>query len=427
MIIWLVEEKMGHLSKALKWIHWSSVDNRRTQITLTIYLVIYSAILFGIGLRVACWGDECTMVAISQSFGERFSFELLRTYDYPGTPLPFFFYGMWGKLFGYSLPALRSASLLLAFISFWSLYRWIKEITCNSKIGLFLTFFISINPYMAGICLFVYRDILAFLLAILCFRAVFTKDAFQFGIWVALGILCSQFFVFIPVAAGLYWFASKFTHQRLSIVWLVAIIMAFIPYGFLYLFWQGPYPNNNLRGLISNQVVFIFRPSYLTLYIILLFAYLLPVLIFYWRNYLTNKCLLLGSLGTSWFYFVFPLTSSFIPNYGYETTGYLHKFVRLLLGEQFEGLVFFPCFVLGCLVLGKIIQDGWKTIRKGEFGFVLFVDLSILSFLIIMPFTFLSWEKYFLPVIPLVALQIIQSNQVKKYPILATINDPIEM
>jgi hypothetical protein len=34
------------------------------------------------------------------------------------------------------------------------------------------------------------------------------------------------------------------------------------------------------------------------------------------------------------------------------------------------------------------------------------MNLSILSFLIIMPFSYVYWEKYFLPLMPIIAIQL---------------------
>jgi len=35
------------------------------------------------------------------------------------------------------------------------------------------------------------------------------------------------------------------------------------------------------------------------------------------------------------------------------------------------------------------------------------MDLSIISFLLIMPFSYLCWEKYFLPMLPLAMMSIL--------------------
>jgi len=51
-----------------------------------------------------------------------------------------------------------------------------------------------------------------------------------------------------------------------------------------------------------------------------------------------------------------------------------------------------------------------QIVKSKNIKGILFIDLNILFFLIIMPLSYLNWEKYFLPVIPLAIIPIINQG-----------------
>jgi len=47
------------------------------------------------------------------------------------------------------------------------------------------------------------------------------------------------------------------------------------------------------------------------------------------------------------------------------------------------------------------------NIKSSDLDFLLFIDMAILTFLLMMPFFYLVWEKYFHPVMPLAAIYLL--------------------
>jgi hypothetical protein len=110
----------------------------------------------------------------------------------------------------------------------------------------------------------------------------------------------------------------------------------------------------------------------------------------------------------SWTYWLFPVTPSpSALDAGIDTVGFFHRGIRLLVDTRWEQIIFFAAFALGLPILFTIVLDAWKYWRVREVEYNFFCVLAILAFLIVMPFTYLGWEKYFLPVVPLASIYLI--------------------
>jgi hypothetical protein len=370
------------------------------------YLILYIGILFFVGTRLQCWRDECTMVTLTRPFITNLTLDLLKHYEQPVTPLSFLLYGFWGKIFGDNLIAFRSLSLLLAVLSYLVLFKLFDYLLNNLKAALLLTIYVSLNPYMLGISMFFYRDILAFFLFISGVAAFIYKKPILFGLCTTFGILSNQFFIFLPIAAGLCWLLRLVFRKETRLSWMgiFSILVSVIPIIALFVFWGGIYPDNSFRSIFREGVIFTYRPNFLSLYIILLFIYLSPVILFYWKDFLSRKKVMIASLLLGGLYFFFPIRATFIPDYFTDTTGYFHKAIRLIVGEHYEQFFLFAGFVLGLNILLTIFLDIKNRLIIKDFHTEFFIDLTILSFLVVMPLYFLAWEKYFLPLIPLVII-----------------------
>jgi hypothetical protein len=156
-----------------------------------------------------------------------------------------------------------------------------------------------------------------------------------------------------------------------------------------------------------------FHPNFFTLYTAQLFVYLLPVLLFRWRALLRDSWRAGAAVLLSWIYWLAPvrackavmatLAPGVRPTVGFFQTA-LQKVLRR---DALVDLALFVCFGLGMLVAAFILQDCWLRIRARRCDFELFLDLAILLFLLLMPFSYYSWEKYFMPIIPFVILRVL--------------------
>ncbi|HWR82664.1 MAG TPA: hypothetical protein VN285_05125, partial [Candidatus Deferrimicrobium sp.] len=58
-----------------------------------------------------------------------------------------------------------------------------------------------------------------------------------------------------------------------------------------------------------------------------------------------------------------------------------------------------------------LVEDCNVRMRQRRTELCLLLDLAILCFLIVMPFSYLWWEKYFLPLVPLAATRLLLLGQ----------------
>ena len=102
-------------------------------------------------------------------------------------------------------------------------------------------------------------------------------------------------------------------------------------------------------------------------------------------------------------YFAFPVTvSASAVEAGTHTVGFLHRsFVGLCGDTWLVAAVFYVGFLFGLPVLLSVVRDTYLRLKDRRLDYALFLDLCILSFLLLMPFSYLTWEKYFMPLVPL--------------------------
>ena len=189
---------------------------------------------------------------------------------------------------------------------------------------------------------------------------------------------------------------------------LSSILLSFLPMVFLMMLWGGPAPENQMRDLYLESSLR-FNAGFLTLYICQFVLYLLPLVIFRWRYYYGDRRIVFFSLApASAVYWLFPVGPS-LPalRAGIDTVGLYHRFIRYAAGREYEWIIFFLAFWLSLPVLFSIVKDAVRMCIRDDHDLALFLDLSILSFLAVMPFSYLVWEKYFLLVMPLLVIQIL--------------------
>lgn len=355
------------------------------------------------------WGDERHFVETVRLFAHDPSLATLRTYPEMSGPLPFALYAIWGTLFGLELPVLRIFSLLIAAASYLLMHRIVWLVFRNGLAALLLTLFFALHPYMIGFSVFVFTDGMSILFVLIALLgAVRARPAILF-VGVAGALLSRQYLVFLP-GAVIVWALSMVAdrnQRRRAIELLLAALTAILPLALLMVLWGGLSPDNNLRGLYLDEGLY-FHPDYLVFYISLLFLYLLPVVVFGWRQLYCDWRVTVVALVLGLFYWWFPVEAS--PNaldIGVHTVGLFHKTLVAVGGPGWiPHAVFFLGFVLGLPVVIQIAKSAFARIRAGQRDLLLLLDLSILLFLIVMPFSYLNWEKYLMPLVPLAAIRI---------------------
>lgn len=384
----------------------------KSSLLLIIFLIFYQSILyFTIIKNQSFWGDEYHFIQTVKQFNKDISLSQLKHYNEMSTPLPFILYALWGKLWGFQLHTLRLFSIIIGFITILTYYFLLRKCIDHEKSVILLTIFLTFQPYMIGLTFFVYTDMLTMLFIALTLLALRKEDPILFSISSCAGLLCRQYFAFLLLAASLYFLFRiiilKDTH---SYKMIISAIISAIPLLMLFLLWNGFSPQNKMKIRYLGKGLY-FHPSYLILYISLLFVYLSPIIIYYWKYFYRNYRFILFSLLIGSIYFLFPVeTSEAAIEANVFTVGFFHRLIRIIVGQKWEQLIFFITFVMSLPILFSIGNDIYHRWKSNKFDFIFILDLSVISFLLIMPFSYLNWEKYFLPLIPITMLQITLNN-----------------
>jgi len=365
-----------------------------------IFYFIFLA-LWGIN-RSEPWHDEYHFVETIKYFGQNFNSNALYNYEEMSTPLPFIIYAIWGKLFGFQLPVLRVFSIIIAFstyLVFFSLFRrYYSSITALMAVP-----FIALNPYFAGASIFVFTDMMAILFLGLSFLSIQRGKPVLLGMALASALLTRQYLIFLIPAFFLYFFFNFFNSgQKEYLKYMRAILLSCVPLGLLMLFWGGSSPVNTVKDKYISHA-FTFHPSFLTLYISQIFIYSFPFILFYWKKFYSNKKIVLISLLVSVSYLAFPVKSS-IPAIEVDvlTVGYFHKFLKMFLSDGMIHIVFYFTYLMSLPVLFTFISSVFADIKQKRIGLRFLFAVALLFFLLVMPFSYLVWEKYFIPVLPVV-------------------------
>lgn len=182
-----------------------------------VALACLAAYLIGIavaGIHRPAWGDESHFVVTARIFGEQFGWTTLTHYEEMSTPLPFMLYGLWGAVLGFELGTLRILSLLIAGGTYVSFYRLVRHLGGQGYQSLGLTALLAMNPYMIGLSLFVFPDMLTIGFAILVMRTMLADRPLLAALANALGLLSKQYFLFVTLASCVALAFRYYKNQR---------------------------------------------------------------------------------------------------------------------------------------------------------------------------------------------------------------------
>ncbi len=383
---------------------------KKSLLIFLAFLIIFEGFVIVVGdLRRPHWGDEGHFRDSIEYIGQDIGLETIKHYEEMSTPLPFVAYALWGQWFGFDLFHLRWLSIIVAFACYLIFHRLLYITIANDRAVLLGAIFLVVQPYMIGFSIFVYTDMWAILFVILGLLAHVRQRPVLLGVAMAMAILSRQYMVFFTIAAVLYYLLDYWrSREFLSIKMLVACVVATLPYLALVILWGGPSPDNQLRQVYLGRGLY-FQPIVVTLYLCLLLAYHLPLLVFYLKRFYTDVRVLVASVILSAWYFIFPVgpTQPSI-DVGIPTVGLFNRFLRVTLGDGFlVQVAFYLCFLLALPVFLFFVRDCYTRWRAREFDLAFMMDLAILSFFVVMPFSYLGWEKYFMPAVPLVILRLL--------------------
>ena len=358
-------------------------------------------------------GDEEHFVLTIKQFGKSIDLETLKHYDEMSTPAPFVVYGLWGRMVGFELIPLRLLSVLIAVVTAYLLHRLFADLLQNQRKATALALLVVLHPYMLAFGVLVHTDMPAIGCLVLAMLALHRKQPAILALALAGALLCRQYMAFGVLATGIYiqlqWVLDR---SKFAPAMLIAIVISVLPLATLVAFWGQLSPlSPRAENYLGEELRF--RPVSAVLYVSLCSIYLLPVLSLRWRACLGRWQVWFVAAMFSWLYWLYPVQASRIAvREGFHTVGLFHKFLQWTLEQGgadawLEHWVFFAGYVTGLAIVATIVFDLYKSVQRRAFGMTAFMDLAVLCFLIMMPWSYLHWEKYFMPLFPVVLLRVL--------------------
>lgn len=382
---------------------------RYSLIFLILLILLYQFIICQFILTSPLHGDEHHFVKTISQFKE-LSLERMQDYDEVTTPLVFYIYAAWGNIVGFDLSHLRFLSLIIAFITIIAAHLFFFLNMPDKRYALYSTIVLALNPYIIGFNVYIFTDMVTILGVILLCISILKNNVLLLFFSSFIVIFSRQYGVFI-IASCFIFFAFQFykTRHFNNIKMIIALIVSCIPFLILIYIWKGLSPLSGRSYWINNKPL-TYNINYFFTYICMLFLYSLPILLFTWKRLKLNIRLVSIFLLVGLVYFLFPVIPSQVTleQTKLDTVGLMHKFIRVVFkNNTAENLFFYTSFVCGLILIYHIILTLIEQIRKLNYDFILFADLSILMFLVVMPFSYQVWEKYILLILPLVYVRML--------------------
>jgi hypothetical protein len=356
-----------------------------------------------VDLGSPCYHDECHFVETVELFGRDMALATIKGYNEMSTPLPFILYAFWGRMFGFGLPVLRLFSVLVAVVTYVLFYRLLTDVLGCMSSTFASAAFLILNPYMIGLSVFVYTDMLTLLFLIVSCMAVLRRKPVVLFVSLSAALLCRQFMIFLVLALFVFYALDLLRKRsRGALKMLLGCACALIPLAALVVLWRGLSPDNEVRAVYLSTGLY-YHPGHLTLYLVMFCVYLLPFIVINWQRLYRDARVLIASLVLGWSYWLFPVSASpYTMMMDRYTTGFFHRAVKHAVGNDLlVHIVYFVLYMAAIPVIWYIIRDLYQGICRKRIDFPFFLDLTIVSFLVIMPFAYLAWEKYFLLILPI--------------------------
>lgn len=388
----------------------------RGTLLVAVVTAVWLAVVAVVALHRPPWGDELHYLDTVRAFGRDMSAETLRTYDELQPPLAFAPYAWWGRLVGFELPRLRLLSLVIAFVTVMAVHALARRVLREDRDAVLAALFFLVHPYTTGLSVFVFNDMSAVLFALLLAIGVDANRPVLVVLASAAGLMTRQYFAFLTAAAGVYHAIRWIRWRRWRDVGILAGLgVSGLPLVGMFVLWGGVAPAAPRRVTYLADGLS-FNPASVTLYVTQLFTFLCPLLLLTprpWAARTRRWWTVVG--GLSLVYWLAPIRPSPPQTAaGIYTVGLLHRLIRATvgrLGTAAEDVFFWLAFGLGVAVLLTMAQDiasrrdaAWPDTRA-------FLGLAVLCFLVVMPFSYMHWEKYFMPLLPLAAMLLLAMRE----------------
>jgi hypothetical protein len=376
-------------------------------IFLTFVSLCFVSMAVLIGFDADYWGDEEHFVQTIRHFGKQPNFATFSDYDQIAGPLVFAIYGLWGKLTSFDTASLRHLNVAISIITLMMIFRWYMDCLPKKSLALLACLVLLLNPYIWGLGFFVFTDMPTLFFVVVMAISVRWKRPLVLFIAGAAALLCRQYVAFLFLASGSFYLLNWYNSGRVQWRMLFALVIGCIPLFILVLIWKGIAPPSGMRRWVMDDGQ-LYHLGYLTTYVTFLAFYTLPLMLIMWRSLIQRASILIVTLPMSSWYFLFPVRPSIatITQTEHDTVGLAHRLIKYLFhGSGLDVLVLWLLFWCGLILLANLLVDDFKKVRVGVVNYSQFLSLTIVSFLLVMPFSFQLWEKYLVIILPFLVLR----------------------
>ena len=379
-----------------------SLKRLLTYRTWVLFTLASLLVLAAAGLSQPAWGDEAHFVATIGLFARDISPRLIQDYPEVTPPLTFALYALWTKLAGSSLTSLRIFTLLIAFVTWNVLFRFLARVTDRPQAAWGLALLVTINPYFLGTSIFVFTDMPAILFTLLAAWMLWEERLARFSLCVAAAVLCRQYAVVLPLAVIVEALYTSVAQRTIRWRPLLAAGSGLLPLAALMIVWHGTAPTSGLRlWYVPNAAVFNLHA--ITSYLAFGTIYAIPVVAWVllrspWRR----TDILISAVGVLWTLIV-PVAASeaTIQQTSYRTVGLVHRAIIGLLGDStIAHVLLAACVAVGCLAGIRLLRSLHLPVRGETEPLRQWLPMLWPLFLLIMPFSYQVWEKYLLLILP---------------------------
>lgn len=356
------------------------------------------------------WGDEGRYLHNVRLFGQGLSLSLLKTYFDLTPPLMYLTYASWGHIAGFDTPNLRLLSVALGGAATWLMFAVCLNSSSRRYWSVACWAAVCFNPYFIGVAIFVFTDMLMIAALLAGLVALRHRRYAMATCALAAAVMTRQyaaFFVLAVVAAALLERSGRAWAPNLRLAAWATVSIA--PLLGLFLFWGGLGPQTPLRQRYLTHAVG-YDMHALSMYLAAPGIYLAPLAIWAASRGVKPAALLIGVMGAL-LVLVFPVQPSAVQILeGIGTVGLFDRVARPFLPDVMLratyclfAALWLSVFAQGTIVLRASVRG--RPVHAHE----LVCWTCVVSFYLLMPFSYMAWEKYALPLVVFAAAFLCQA------------------
>lgn len=337
-------------------------------------------------------------IPVIQQFADSLPQPDLMHYRSATTPLMHLGLAVWGRMVGTEPWKLRVIMVLVGIAAAFA-FRQILIEQSDPAVDR-NTLFLIVYPYFFWLSFIVMTEVVALLFGLLALRYALRPrpdrgDLARFAIWATLAIFTRQQWLFLPLAAAPYWLWQDRNLSRAK--WAGIPLLVIAP---LFIAWGGLNP----PVFFATSHALVFNPAQFALLLIFVGFYFAPAVMakatsWPWRRLWPLGLALLPLLLYAPHVDAIPESWSLL-SVQRNFTGNLARFGELAARFLPPAVVLAGYFVL--LLLGAVILvKAWSAHRQAQAGLLwwLIAVFMLMTALVAQP-----WERYFLPIVPLLIL-----------------------